>query len=90
MIDVIDYSRLREVGQMSFVNFWQSRDIIEAANEQARIDEPLVALNAMIDKADKDMLLALSRRYNVSMGFILRAIFEQWREYELARSNVRE
>lgn len=90
MIDVIDYSRLREVGQMSFVNFWQSRDIIEAANEQARIDEPLVALNAMIDKADKDMLLALSRRYNVSMGFILRAIFEQWQEYELARSNVRE
>jgi len=71
---------------MSFVSFEQSRDLINAAQERVRADDALVYLNTMVDPADKEMVVSLARRHGVSQGFIMRAIFEQWREYQLQQS----
>lgn len=69
---------------MSFVSFEQSRDLIQAAQDKSRAPgENFTYLNTMVDPADKEMVLALSRRHGVSQGFIMREIFSQWREYVL-------
>lgn len=68
---------------MSFVSFEQSRDLIQAAQDKSRAGENFTYLNTMVDPADKEMVLALSRRHGVSQGFIMREIFSQWREYLL-------
>lgn len=73
-----------EVVTMSFVSFDGARDLVRQAAGQVRTDDTLVYLNTMVDKADKDMVIALSKRYGVSQGFVLRAIFEQWREWMLS------
>lgn len=68
---------------MSFVSFEQSRDLIQAAQEKARTDGKFTYLNTMVDPADKEMVVSLARRHGVSQGFVMRAIFEQWREHLL-------
>lgn len=68
---------------MSFVSFEQSRDLIRLAAESAKQSPQMVYLNTMVDAADKDMVVALAKRYGVSQGFIMRAIFDQWREAQL-------
>lgn len=69
---------------MSFVSFDAARDIISAAHEEASQDESLTYLNTMVSQADKEMVVALAKRFRVSQGFIMRAIFEQWRAAVLA------
>ena len=68
---------------MSFVSFEQSRDIIQNAADKAHADENLDYLNTMVNVADKEMVTALAKRYKVSQGFVMRAIFEQWRDMML-------
>lgn len=77
----------RDEVAMSFVSFEQSRDLIRQAAEGARTEPRMVYLNTMVDAADKDMVVALAKRYGVSQGFIMRAIFAQWRESQLAQPN---
>jgi len=77
----------REEVAMSFVSFEQSRDLIRQAAEGARTEPRMAYLNTMVDAADKDMVVALAKRYGVSQGFIMRAIFAQWRESQLAQTN---
>ena len=69
---------------MSFVSFEQSRDIIQAAADALHDDKNLDYLNTMVNVADKEMVAALAKRYKVSQGFIMRAIFEQWRDMMLS------
>lgn len=69
---------------MSFVSFEQSRDLIQAAADNVRNADNLDYLNTMVNVADKEMVAALAKRYKVSQGFIMRAIFEQWRDMMLA------
>jgi hypothetical protein len=69
---------------MSFVSFEQSRDIIQAAADRVHEGENLTYLNTMVDVADKEMVIALAKRYKVSQGFVMRAILEQWRDTMLA------
>lgn len=77
----------RDEVAMSFVSFEQSRDLIRQAAEGARTEPRMAYLNTMVDVADKDMVVALAKRYGVSQGFIMRAIFAQWRESQLAQTN---
>lgn len=74
----------REEVVMSFVSFEQSRDLIQAAADNVRNADNLDYLNTMVNVADKEMVAALAKRYKVSQGFIMRAIFEQWRDMMLA------
>ena len=71
---------------MSFVSFEQSRDLIRQAVKDARSGENLDYLNTMVNVADKEMVAALAKRYKVSQGFIMRAIFDQWREWQLSQN----
>ena len=71
---------------MSFVSFEQSRDLIRQAVKDARSGENLDYLNTMMNVADKEMVAALAKRYKVSQGFIMRAIFDQWREWQLSQN----
>lgn len=80
----------REEVAMSFVSFEQSRDLIRAAADSARSEPRMVYLNTMVDAADKDMVIALAKRYGVSQGFIMRAIFDQWRESQLLNGNGKD
>jgi hypothetical protein len=68
----------------SFINFEQSRDILQGAVDTARTDDGLVYLNTMVGNADKDMVISLAKRYGVSQGFIMRVILSQWRASQLA------
>ena len=69
---------------MSFVSFEQSRDIIQAAADRVHEGENLTYLNTMVDVADKEMVIALAKRYKVSQGFVMRAILGQWRDMMLS------
>lgn len=80
----------REEVAMSFVSFEQSRDIIREAAERISDSENLDYLNTMVNVADKEMVVALAKRYKVSQGFIMRAIFEQWRDMQLANGKSHE
>lgn len=80
----------REEVAMSFVSFEQSRDIIREAAERISDSENLDYLNTMVNVADKEMVAALAKRYKVSQGFIMRAIFEQWRDMQLANGKSHE
>lgn len=84
MMFVSGNGRIEEVA-MSFVSFEQSRDIVRAAADSLRENEGqnLDYLNTMVNVADKEMVAALAKRYKVSQGFIMRAIFDQWREMML-------
>lgn len=75
---------------MSFVSLEQSRDIIREAAERISDSENLDYLNTMVNVADKKMVVALAKRYKVSQGFIMRAIFEQWRDMQLANGKSHE
>lgn len=75
---------------MSFVSLEQSRDIIREAAERISDSENLDYLNTMVNVADKEMVVALAKRYKVSQGFIMRAIFEQWRDMQLANGKSHE
>ena len=76
----------REEVAMSFVSFEQSRDLIRQAVKDARSGENLDYLNTIVNVADKEMVAALAKRYKVSQGFIMRAIFDQWREWQLSQN----
>jgi len=65
----------------------QSQDLIQHAAESARQAPQMVYLNTMVDAADKEMVVALAKRYGVSQGFIMRVIFDQWRESQTQYSN---
>jgi hypothetical protein len=47
-------------------------------------NENLTYLNTMVNMADKEMVIALAKRYKVSQGFVMRAILEQWRDMMLS------
>lgn len=80
---MIELTKEREEVVMSFVSFEQSLDIIQAAADRIHTGENLTYLNTMVDVADKEMVIALAKRYKVSQGFVMRAILEQWRDMML-------
>lgn len=79
-----------ERSTMSFVSFDAALDIIRNAHDEAAQDDSLTYLNTMVSQADKEMVVALAKRFRVSQGFVMRAIFDQWRAAVLAADDVRE